>query len=95
LYFNISSKEAQGAAGELPFAFEMTDSNSGNFKSLMRTEKYDKVNEMINQNLTKEVDCVNRAVFTVFVLPCLIGVIIRLMFLKWKRGYIIYRVFLL
>ena len=29
----------------------------------------------------------NGTVFTVFVLPFLIGVVIRLMFLKWKRGY--------
>lgn len=37
----------------------------------------------------------NRTVFIVFVLPLLIGVIIRLMFLKWKRGYMILGVFVL
>ena len=37
----------------------------------------------------------NSAVFTVFVLPLLIGIIIRLIFLKWKRGYIISGVFAL
>lgn len=37
----------------------------------------------------------NSTVFTVFVLPFLIGIIIRLMFLKWKRGYIISGVFVL
>lgn len=37
----------------------------------------------------------NRTVFIVFVLPLLIGVIIRLMFLKWKRGYMISGVFAL
>lgn len=37
----------------------------------------------------------NRTVFIVFVLPLLIGVIIRLMFLKWKRGYMISGVFVL
>ena len=37
----------------------------------------------------------NRTVFTVFILPFLIGAIIRLMFLKWKRGYIISGVFAL
>ena len=31
----------------------------------------------------------NSAVFTVFVLPFLIGAIIRLMVLKWERGYIV------
>ncbi len=29
----------------------------------------------------------NNTVFTVFVLPFLIGAIIRSMFLKWKKGY--------
>ena len=37
----------------------------------------------------------NSTVFTVFVFPLLIGVIIRLMFLKWKRGYILSGVFAL
>lgn len=37
----------------------------------------------------------NHTVFIVFVLPLLIGVIIRLMFLKWKRGYMISGVFVL
>lgn len=37
----------------------------------------------------------NSTVFTVFVFPFLIGVIIRLMFLKWKRGYILSGVFAL
>lgn len=37
----------------------------------------------------------NSIKFTVFVLPFLIGVIIRLMFLKWKRGYILSSVFAL
>ena len=35
----------------------------------------------------------NSTVFIVFVLPFLIGAIIRLMFLKWKRGYILSGVF--
>lgn len=30
----------------------------------------------------------NSIVFMVFVLPFIIGIIIRLIFLKWKRGYI-------
>ena len=37
----------------------------------------------------------NSVIFTVFVLPLLIGVMIRLMFLKWKRGYLISGVFVL
>ena len=37
----------------------------------------------------------NSTVFTVSVFPFLIGVIIRLMFLKWKRGYILSGVFAL
>ena len=37
----------------------------------------------------------NSTAFTVFVLPFLIGVVIRLMFLKWKRGYILSGVFAL
>ena len=37
----------------------------------------------------------NSVIFTVFVLPLLIGVMIRLMFLKWKRGYILSGVFAL
>ena len=37
----------------------------------------------------------NSTVFTVFVLPFLIGVVVRLMFLKWKRGYILSGVFAL
>ena len=37
----------------------------------------------------------NRTGFTVFVLPFLIGIIVRSMFLKWKRGYIISGVFAL
>ena len=37
----------------------------------------------------------NSIIFTVFVLPLLIGVMIRLMFLKWKRGYILSGVFAL
>ena len=31
----------------------------------------------------------NGTAFTIFVLPFLIGIIIRLLFLKWKRGYIL------
>ena len=34
-------------------------------------------------------------VFRVFVLPFLIGIVIRLMFLKWKRGYALSGVFAL
>ena len=37
----------------------------------------------------------NSIIFTVFVLPLLIGVMIRWMFLKWKRGYLISGVFVL
>ena len=37
----------------------------------------------------------NSTTFVVFVLPFLIGVIVRLMFLKWKRGYILSSVFAL
>ena len=37
----------------------------------------------------------NSTVFAVFILSFLIGVIIRLMFLKWKRGYILSGVFAL
>ena len=37
----------------------------------------------------------NSAVFMYFVLPFLIGILIRLMFLKWKKGYIISGVFVL
>lgn len=37
----------------------------------------------------------NRVVFTVFVLPLLIGAIIRWMLLKWKRGYMISGAFVL
>ena len=37
----------------------------------------------------------NSTVFIVFILPFLIGVMIRLMFLKWKRGYILSGVFAL
>ena len=37
----------------------------------------------------------NGTVFTVLVLPFLIGVVIRLMFLKWKRGYFLSGVFAL
>ena len=37
----------------------------------------------------------NSTVFAVFILQFLIGVIIRLMFLKWKRGYILSGVFAL
>ena len=37
----------------------------------------------------------NSTIFTVFALPFLIGVIIRLMFLKRKRGYILSGVFAL
>ena len=37
----------------------------------------------------------NSTTFVVFVLPFLIGVIVRLMFLKWKRGYLISGVFVL
>ena len=37
----------------------------------------------------------NSTVFTVFVFPFLIGIVIRLMFLKWKRGYILSGVFAL
>lgn len=35
----------------------------------------------------------NTTVFTIFVLPFLIGVIIRLLLLKWKRGYILSCIF--
>lgn len=34
----------------------------------------------------KECDCMNSLVVTVFILPFLIGAIMRLMFLKWERG---------
>jgi len=37
----------------------------------------------------------NRAVFMYFVLPFLIGIIIRLMFLKWKKGYLLSGAFVL
>ena len=37
----------------------------------------------------------NSAVFTVFILPFLIGIGIRLIFLKWKRGYLLSGVFAL
>ena len=37
----------------------------------------------------------NRAAFMYFVLPFLIGIIIRLMFLKWKKGYLLSGVFVL
>ena len=37
----------------------------------------------------------NSTVFIVFVLPFLIGIVIRLLFLKWKRGYILSGVFAL
>ena len=37
----------------------------------------------------------NSTVFTVFVLPFFIGAIIRLIFLKWKRSYILSGVFAL
>ena len=62
---------------------------------LIRVEKYGKVSYMIDKNLTKECDRVNSTVFTVFVLPLLAGIIIRLMLLKWKRGYIISGIFAL
>lgn len=37
----------------------------------------------------------NCTVFTVFVLPFLIGSMIRLLFLKWKRGYLLTGIFAL
>lgn len=37
----------------------------------------------------------NGTVFTVFLLPFLIGIIIRLMFHKWRRGYFLSGVFML
>jgi len=37
----------------------------------------------------------NSAVFMYFVLPFLIGIIIRLMLLKWKRGYLLSGFFIL
>ena len=37
----------------------------------------------------------NSAVFMYFVLPFLIGIIIRLMFLKWKKGYLLSGFFIL
>ena len=37
----------------------------------------------------------NGAVFTIFVLPFLIGLLIRSVFLRWKRGYIISGLFVL
>ena len=37
----------------------------------------------------------NNAVFMYFVLPFLIGIIIRLMFLKWGKGYLLSGVFIL
>ena len=37
----------------------------------------------------------NRAAFMYFVLPFLIGIIIRLMFLKWKKGYLLSGAFIL
>jgi len=48
-----------------------------------------------NRNLKKGFDCMNSTVFIVFVLPFLIGIVIRLLFLKWKRGYILSGVFAL
>ena len=43
----------------------------------------------MNCNLVEERDCVNSTAFIIFVLPFFIGIIIRLLFLKWKRGYIL------
>ena len=37
----------------------------------------------------------NNAVFTIFVLPVLIGMVIRLLLLKWKQGYIVSGFFVL
>lgn len=37
----------------------------------------------------------NGALFTIFILPFFIGAIIRSMFLKWKRGYMLSGVFVL
>ena len=37
----------------------------------------------------------NSTVFTCFVLPFLIGIMIRTMFLKWKKGYVLSGVFVL
>ena len=37
----------------------------------------------------------NGAVFTIFVLPFLIGLLIRSVFLRWKRGYILSGLFVL
>ena len=43
----------------------------------------------MNCNLVQERDCMNSTAFIIFVLPFFIGIIIRLLFLKWKRGYIL------
>ena len=43
----------------------------------------------MNCNLVQERDCMNSIAFIIFVLPFFIGIIIRLLFLKWKRGYIL------
>ena len=48
-----------------------------------------------NSNLTKECERMNSAVFMYFVLPFLIGIIIRLMFFKWKKSYLLSGVFIL
>lgn len=37
----------------------------------------------------------NGAVFMYFVLPYLVGIMIRLLFLKWKKGYLLSGVFVL
>lgn len=37
----------------------------------------------------------NSAAFMYFVLPFLIGIIIRIMFLKWEKGYLLSGVFIL
>ena len=39
--------------------------------------------------LTEEGDGMNSTVFMVFVLPFLVGAMLRLAFIKWKRGYMI------
>lgn len=43
----------------------------------------------MDKNETKGVSFLNSTVFTVFVLPYFIGIIIRLIFIKWKKGYIL------
>ena len=43
----------------------------------------------INKKLIEERDSMNSAVFMYFVFPFLLGIMIRLLFFKWKKGYIL------